>query len=100
MYERHVEISGVTAVSGKLLAGINSNYGDTAKFTSSTASDVKEICEEFEGNDNGDEPTSISTGPSDVSQHCLFFHNYASLTVIAGLHLQGGRGRQGGVNVH
>ncbi|KAL1667952.1 polysaccharide lyase family 3 protein [Schizophyllum commune] len=69
MYERHVEISGVTAVSGKLLAGINSNYGDTAKFTSSTASDVKEICEEFEGNDNGDEPTSISTGPSDA---CIY----------------------------
>ena len=79
MYERHVDISGVTAVSGKLLAGINSNYGDTAKFTSSTASDVKEICEEFEGNDNGDEPTSISTGPSDVSLDYSFFFIRPSL---------------------
>ena len=66
MYERHVEISGVTAVSGKLLAGINSNYGDTAKFTSSTASDVKEICEEFEGNSSGKEPKKISSGPSNA----------------------------------
>ena len=99
MYERHVEISGVTAVSGKLLAGINSNYGDTAKFTSSTASDVKEICEEFEGNDNGDEPTSISTGPSDVSLDYPFFIR-SLLKILSGLHLQGGRGRQGGVNVH
>ena len=71
MYERHVEISNIIASDGSSLAGINSNYGDTAKFTSSTASDVKEICEEFEGNDNGDEPTSISTGPSDVSQASL-----------------------------
>ena len=33
MSERTVTISGVTAVSGKSLAGINSNYGDTATIT-------------------------------------------------------------------
>lgn len=33
MSERTVTISGVTAVSGKSLAGINSNYGDTAAIT-------------------------------------------------------------------
>jgi pectate lyase len=32
-YKRAVQISNVLAVSGKLLAGINSNYGDTAKLT-------------------------------------------------------------------
>lgn len=69
MYERHVEISGVTAVSGKVLAGINSNYGDTATFDTSSATDVKTICQEFEGNDTGDEPESISKGPSDF---CIY----------------------------
>ena len=29
-------------------------------------SDVDEICETFEGNDSGDEPSSTGTGPSDV----------------------------------
>ena len=31
MYERHVEISNIIASDGSSLAGINSNYGDTAK---------------------------------------------------------------------
>lgn len=33
MYERTVTLSGVTAVQGKSLVGINSNYGDTATIT-------------------------------------------------------------------
>jgi pectate lyase len=32
-YARHVEITDSWAVSGKLIAGINSNYGDTAKIS-------------------------------------------------------------------
>lgn len=51
------------------LQGINSNYGDTCTINSATVSGVDDICEEFEGNDTGDEPTSISTGPSDA---CIY----------------------------
>lgn len=69
MYERHVIISNVVADSGSVLAGINSNYGDTATITSTCATDVKTICEEFEGNDTGDEPTEISSGPSN---YCIY----------------------------
>lgn len=62
MVERHVTISGVTATNGDLIAGINSNYGDSATISGITASGVEEICEQFEGNESGDEPTSVGTG--------------------------------------
>ncbi|KAF2464274.1 uncharacterized protein BDR25DRAFT_319338 [Lindgomyces ingoldianus] len=69
MYERHVIVDNVVADSGKLLVGINSNYGDTATITNSCVSNTKAICTEFEGNDTGDEPTEISTGISDA---CIY----------------------------
>lgn len=69
MYERHVIIDGVTATNGDLLAGINSNYGDTATISNTEATGVDEICEQFEGNDTGDEPTSIETGNDGV--YCI-----------------------------
>ncbi|KUI74265.1 Pectate lyase H [Cytospora mali] len=70
MYERHITIDGVTATSGKLLAGINSNYGDTATITNTVTTDVDEICEQFEGNETGEEPTSISTGAD--GKYCIY----------------------------
>lgn len=70
MGKRTSKISGVKAYSGKVLAGINSNYGDTATISSDNcATSVKEICTEFEGNDTGDEPTEISSG---ASASCIF----------------------------
>lgn len=74
--ERHVVIKGVKASNGKLLAGINPNFGDSATIDSATcASDVKEICEEFEGTTPGNEPKSVSTGASD---NCKFTTPLAS----------------------
>ncbi|ROV95698.1 hypothetical protein VMCG_07607 [Cytospora schulzeri] len=70
MYERHVTIDGVSASSGKLLAGINSNYGDTATITNTDATDVDDICEQFKGNESGDEPTSIGTGAD--GKYCIY----------------------------
>ncbi|KAI8936468.1 hypothetical protein NX059_006874 [Plenodomus lindquistii] len=68
--ERHVVVKGVKATNGKLLVGINPNFGDTATIDSATcATGVKEICEEFEGVKSGSEPKSVSTGPSDT---CVF----------------------------
>ena len=54
------------ANSGKLLAGINPNFGGTATISGTCASGVKEICEEFQGTTPGNEPKSTSTGASDT----------------------------------
>lgn len=70
MYERHVTIDGVTASSGDLLAGINSNYGDSATITNTVATDVEEICEQFEGTSDGSEPSSVGTGADGT--YCIF----------------------------
>jgi hypothetical protein len=68
--ERHVVFSDITATEGKVLAGINSNYGDTATFKNVKTSGVKEICDEYKGTDNNDvEPEKVSSGPSDA---CIY----------------------------
>jgi hypothetical protein len=70
MFERHVIIDSVVADGGSAtFVGINSNYGDTATITNSCITNTKTICEEFEGNDTGDEPTEISTG---ISAACIY----------------------------
>ncbi|CAN8105917.1 unnamed protein product [Discula destructiva] len=68
-YERHVVISDATATNGDLIAGINSNFGDTAKISGLKATGVEEICERFEGVESGSEPTSIGVGNDGV--HCI-----------------------------
>jgi len=61
-------MTNVKATSGKVLAGINSNYGDTATIGSSNcATSVKEICDEYTGNNNGKEPPKTHSG---ASGHC------------------------------
>lgn len=69
MGKRTVTIKNVKASSGKLLAGINSNYGDTATITGTCATSVKKICTEFKGNNSGKEPTEISSGPSNYCKY-------------------------------
>jgi len=74
-YQRTSTFDGILAESGKVGAGINSNYGDTAKFSNSCFKNVKEICAEFEGNSNGKEPKKLSSGPSGA---CIFNSNDVS----------------------
>ncbi|KAH7091678.1 pectate lyase, partial [Paraphoma chrysanthemicola] len=69
MGKRDVNVDGVLAEGGKVLVGINSNFGDVATITNTCATGVTTVCEEFEGNDTGDEPTSIGEGPSAA---CVF----------------------------
>jgi hypothetical protein len=74
-YTRHVVISNVVATSpGKVLAGINSNYGDTAKISGVTiVGDTKKkivVCERFQGNNTGAEPPELGSGPD--STNCLY----------------------------
>jgi hypothetical protein len=67
-YKRHVVIDNVRATSpGKVLAGINSNYGDTATFSGVTivgdSGRKITICERFQGNSTGAEPGKLGSGP-------------------------------------
>ncbi|WP_373304221.1 pectate lyase [Streptomyces griseomycini] len=67
-YQRHVVVDNVLVTSpGKVLAGVNANYGDTATLSGVTiVGDGKKkiaVCERFQGNDSGDEPTKLGSGP-------------------------------------
>ncbi|KAG8733867.1 hypothetical protein FRC11_001077, partial [Ceratobasidium sp. 423] len=67
-----VQISNVIAQNGKLLAGVNSNYGDVATIDtkSNSYTSVKSICDTFQGNDKGDEPTTLTTNKANAN--CKF----------------------------
>lgn len=57
------------ASGGKVLAGINSNYGDVATITNTCATGTKKICVEFQGNNNGKEPKELKSGPSNQCKY-------------------------------
>ncbi|WP_420711945.1 pectate lyase [Streptomyces sp. MMG1533] len=67
-YERHVVVSNVRATGpGKVLVGINANYGDTATLSGVTfigdgGRDIT-VCERFQGNTTGAEPGKVGSGP-------------------------------------
>jgi hypothetical protein len=65
-------MSGVWAVSGSMMAGVNSNYGDVATIADSCADDVDTICAWYQGNDDGDEPTKLGSG---ISSYCNYANN-------------------------
>ncbi|CAE6459130.1 unnamed protein product [Rhizoctonia solani] len=70
-YKRTVNISNIIAKNGKLIAGVNSNYGDVATIKgTNTFTSVKSICNTFKGNSNGDEPTTLTTNVS--NSNCKF----------------------------
>ncbi|KAF7362824.1 Pectate lyase H [Mycena venus] len=63
-YKRHVQINDLGAVNGDVVAGINTNYGDTATIRTTQVDDVDDICIKYTGNDDGGEP--VETG-----SHCV-----------------------------
>ncbi|KAF8150597.1 pectate lyase C [Crassisporium funariophilum] len=69
-YARHVQINDVWAVNGDVLAGINTNYGDTATIRTTKASGVDTICERYTGNNSGAEPVETGSGPD--NKYCLY----------------------------
>jgi len=67
-YKRTVVISNIRATApGSSLAGINTNYGDTATFRNVTivgdSSKKISICDRYTGNSSGNEPTKTGSGP-------------------------------------
>ncbi|KAG8729137.1 hypothetical protein FRC11_009442, partial [Ceratobasidium sp. 423] len=67
-YKCTVLISQITGKSGSVLAGINSNYSGIAQFDTSplSLSPVSSICDTYEGNDDGDEPTKLTSNVSNA----------------------------------
>jgi len=61
---RSVVVKNVKAYNGKVLTGINPNFGDSSTISNTCATSVKTICEEFKGTTPGNEPQSVSKGPS------------------------------------
>ncbi|KAI1821212.1 pectate lyase [Xylaria intraflava] len=59
---RNFIMDNVVGIDGGVLCGINSNYGDTCQITNS-CQDGGDYCDLYEGNDTGDEPPKISSGP-------------------------------------
>jgi pectate lyase len=75
MYPRHVVVEGLTATApGKTLAGINSNYGDTADLSDITVlndpSRQLSICDRYTGNSTGAEP--VKTGSGADGTYCRY----------------------------
>lgn len=72
-HERHVEMKNIDATKGLVLAGINTNYGDTAKFEHITLRDSAMklgVCDCFTGNSSGDEPKKTGSGADGTS--CVY----------------------------
>ncbi|KAF3909329.1 hypothetical protein ABW20_dc0110301 [Dactylellina cionopaga] len=59
---RNVVIDNVIAISGGVLCGINTNYGDTCKISNSCQNSGK-YCDRYTGNSSGAEPPKIGSGP-------------------------------------
>jgi hypothetical protein len=73
--QRDVVIRNVTLTRpGNTVAGVNVNYGDTARFSGITivndSSRAMVICRKYNGNDDGDEPTQVGTGADGTN--CIY----------------------------
>jgi hypothetical protein len=70
-YARHVELDTILANGSKsVLAGVNTNYKDSAKFSNIFADLTMKICERYDGNDTGAEPKSVGSGADGT--YCLY----------------------------
>ncbi|WP_249999398.1 pectate lyase [Actinoplanes sp. M2I2] len=73
-HQRHVVIDSIWATSTKVLAGINTNWGDTARFSNITilndSSRKTVICDKYKGVPKGSEPSHIGSGADGVN--CLY----------------------------
>jgi hypothetical protein len=70
-YARHAEFDTILANGSKsVLAGVNVNYKDSAKFANIFADLTMKICERYDGNDTGAEPNSLGSGADGT--YCLY----------------------------
>ncbi|CCO37872.1 pectate lyase, putative [Rhizoctonia solani AG-1 IB] len=66
--KREVQISNIIASNGKVLAGVNSNYGDVATIDtkSNSYTSVKSVCNTYEGNNQSKEPPMLTENKSNA----------------------------------
>ncbi|KDQ16023.1 polysaccharide lyase family 3 protein [Botryobasidium botryosum FD-172 SS1] len=69
-YKRTSKISNIIASSGSVLAGINSNYGDTSTLSGLSLTSVKSVCDTFTGNSSGAEPPKLTSNVANA--YCKF----------------------------
>ncbi|MCG5216385.1 pectate lyase [Streptosporangium soli] len=70
-YQRHVVLNGITARSTSALVGINTNWGDTARFSRINVYGTStSICDKYKGVPKGSEPTKIGSGADGVN--CIY----------------------------
>ena len=65
---RKVTITGVTATSGKVIAGVNTNYGDVATLKGNSIGSIP-TCWLYTGNSTGAEPVKTGTGAN--GKNCI-----------------------------
>ncbi|KAH8773560.1 pectate lyase-domain-containing protein [Diaporthe sp. PMI_573] len=62
-YARKSTFNNVKVTSGKVVAGVNVNYGDSTTISNSCVVGGA-LCWLYQGNNNGEEPTKVGSGPS------------------------------------
>lgn len=80
-FQRHVVIQNVTVTApGDAIAGVNTNFGDSASFSGITivGDPGREIviCQKYIGNDSGDEPVENDSGADGT------FCRYSSADIV------------------
>jgi hypothetical protein len=65
---RKVNIQSITATSGSVIAGVNTNYGDVATLSSLNIGSIP-TCWLYTGNSTGDEPVKTGTGAN--GKNCI-----------------------------
>jgi hypothetical protein len=66
-YQRNVVIDNIIVKSTSVVAGININWGDTARFTRITVYGSATICDKYNGAPKGSEPTHVGSGADGVN---------------------------------
>ncbi|MFC6018259.1 pectate lyase [Plantactinospora solaniradicis] len=69
-YQRHVVMDNVTVRNADAVAGINTNWGDTARFTRITIYGDAAVCQKYRGVSSGSEPVLIGEGADGVN--CIY----------------------------
>ena len=69
-YKRNVVVDNIIVRSTKVIAGININWGDTARFTRITVYGSAVICDKYNGAPKGSEPTHVGSGAD--STNCFY----------------------------
>ncbi|MEV4627281.1 pectate lyase [Micromonospora sp. NPDC049523] len=69
-YQRHVVMDNVTVRNADAVAGINTNWGDTARFTRITIYGDATVCQKYRGVSSGSEPVLIGEGADGVN--CIY----------------------------